>query len=314
MASFRRWLMRGRRWAPWIHALAAFAIGVVLYLILQQVIVFVLLGFGPLGLLGLLAPLAIAFLAFGGLGRAAIGRRAGWWLGLSAIPWFAVGVIVFITAQTSHGWDPSVPWPYLVAGLAPATFALLAHAGPSRAIAVACIVATIVLGVQAKSHADLVSAQQRLGSTIHPEVTSVTGFQPYGETHLAYPGTTSQALAWGYIKSGILSGPIPVQFVLTTDRPDVHVCGPALNAHRQSPEPQLTCTESGPEWSRTSADFHELARIEDGYLVRVTAPASTPDAVLARALDHAEPMDDRYYRHLLYGESGQYIPELDGLR
>jgi hypothetical protein len=32
------------------------------------------------------------------------------------------------------------------------------------------------------------------------------------------------------------------------------------------------------------------------------------------ALANAKPMDDRYYRHLLFGENGQYIPELDGLR
>jgi len=35
---------------------------------------------------------------------------------------------------------------------------------------------------------------------------------------------------------------------------------------------------------------------------------------IAACGSNAKPMDDRYYRHLLFGESGQYIPELDGLR
>ena len=307
------WLRRGLRWTPWIHGVATFLVGALLYVGLQQAIVFLFL-FGPLWIIAIVAAFAIAFLAFGWLGSAMTNRRSGWWLGLSAAPWLVIGVIVFVAAQTPHGWDPSVLWPYALAGLAPAAIAFLTHAGPPRAIALVCIVAAIALGIQAKSQSDVVSAQQRLGSTLRPEVTSVAGYVPFGETQLESPGTTSQALAWGYIKSEVSTDGYPIQFVLTTDQKRVDVCGPTLDAHQTAPEPQSSCTRAGDEWVRTSAGAHELSRVVDGKLVRATAPLSTPTAVLRAALNNAKPMDDRYYRHLLFGESGQYIPELDGLR
>lgn len=293
--------------------MAVFLVGVLLYGGLQQAIVFLFL-LGPLWIIAIAVSFAIAFLAFGWLGSAMTGRRSGWWLGLSAIPWLVVGVVLFVAAQTPHGWDPSVPWPYALAGLVPAAIALVAHAGPPRVIALVCIVAAIVLGIQAKTQSDVVSAQERLGSTLRPEVTSVAGYVPFGETQLESPGTRSQALAWGYVKSGVSTDGYPIQFVLTTDQKSVDVCGPKLDAHQAAPEPQSSCTRTGTEWLRTSAGAHELSRVVDGKLVRATAPLSTPTRVLRTALNNAKPMDDRYYRHLLFGESGQYIPELDGLR
>ncbi len=316
-----RWLQRGRRRTPWLHGLAAFAVGFVLYAALQQAIVALLFGM-PWLVAGVAA---IALAAFGGLGRAMTGRQASWWLSLSAIPWLGIGVAVFVLAQTSRGWDPSVLWPYAAAGLAPAALALLSHGGPPRAIALLGILVAIVLliafGIQAKTQSDLVAGQQRLGSPVRPEVTAVKGYVPYGETQLQAPGTPSQALSWGYIKSGESTDGYPIQFVLITDQKTVAVCGAPLDARQLasdgqqiSPEPETSCTKSGSRWSRTSANAHELSCIIDGKLVRAIAPHSTPVSVLWSALNNAKPMDDRYYRHLLLGERGQYIPELDGLR
>jgi hypothetical protein len=121
-------------------------------------------------------------------------------------------------------------------------------------------------------------------------------------------------LSWGYITAGVSTNGYPVQFVLTTDAKRVPACGPPLDTHQSPPEPQTTCTKTATGWLRTSASAHELTRVVDGKLVRVTGPLSTPTAVLRAALANAKPMDDRYYRHLLFGENGQYIPELDGLR
>jgi hypothetical protein len=264
---------------PWLHAAAAFLAGLVLYAVLQQSLVYMFL-LGPSGIVAVVGASVIAFAAFGGLGRAMMRRRVGWWLGLTAFPWLASGAAVFLLAQTGHGWDPTVAWPYAAAGLVPATIALLAHPGPPRAPAVVCVAAAIAVGIQVKTQSDVIAAQQRLGSTLRPEVTSVAGYVPYAETRRESPGTDSQALSWGYITARVSTNGYPVQFVLTTDAKRVPACGPPLDTHQSPPEPQTTCTKTATGWLRTSASAHELTRVVDGKLVRVTGPLSTPTAVL----------------------------------
>jgi hypothetical protein len=196
--------------------------------------------------------------------------------------------------------------------LTPAALALLVHAGPSRALGVLCVVGAIIIAVSAKTSSGVLAAQEKLGSAIRPELTSVSGYIPLGETAIYRPG--SDALVETYTRAGISKNGYPVAFVLVTEGVSSPVCGGALDPVHNLVESATSCTKRGLTWSRTSKSGHELDRTIDGHLVRVSGPLTTPSSVLDAALDNAKPMDDEYYRHLLFGEAGQYIPALDGLR
>ncbi len=309
---FRAWWSRGLHARPWLHAAAAFVAGLVLPLMLRTGILLLLLGSIPWLLI---VVFVIAAAIFGALGWWGTARPAGWWLAVTVIPWFVSEVAVTLSPTTGQGPGGSDVWLYLLAGLVPVALALVSHSGPPRAVAVIAIVAAVAIGVNAKNESDTVQAKLALGSGLRPDVTTVPGYTPYGETQLAYPGTLSEALAWGYIKSGTSTDGYPVQFVLTTDVGTAAVCGSPLYAHQLTqPEPEVQCVQQGKDWMRSSANAYEIVHVGDGKLLRVTAPTSTPKSVLTAALRNAKPMDDRYYRHLLFGQSGQYIPELDGLR
>lgn len=309
---FGAWLSKGRRSRPWWHAAAAFVAGLTLPVLLNGGIVFTLLGGIPLVLI-LVVVLAAA--VFGGIGRWGTGRAAGWWLALTVAPWFVSVVLLTLSPTSGESFGASPAWQFLLAGLVPAALALLTHAGPARAVAVLAIIGAIVIGWNAKNESDAVQAKLVLGSSVRPDVTNVPGYTPVGETQRTDPSTSSEALSWGYRRSGISTDGSQVRFVLTTDVATAAVCGPVLWAQQiTQPEPETSCVHNGNDWARTSAHTYEIARIVHGKLVRVTAPNSTPKSVLTTALRNATPMNDRYYRHLLFGEKGQYLPELDGLR
>ena len=135
--------------------------------------------------------------------------------------------------------------------------------------------------------------------------------------------TASGAVAGAYREQGAeQTGPLanPTDITVATETVPTtgtsSACGPQLlgSDGDGAPQDQVSCTQQGGRWMRESINGHEFARILDRKIVRVSASTKVLTSTLEEALDSARLMDDRFYRHLLFGEQGEYIRERDGNR
>jgi hypothetical protein len=284
-----------------VHAALSFGVGAVLYALAQYALVALLVG-GPLLASGFaVLGVIVAALAFGALGVGFLGRRSGGWLALTCLAWAGGSAGAFALGIASRGGqlDPGLWFPPLLAGIIPFIIALLAHRGPTRAIAGLLLIVTgatgiVALAVETYSHHHA-EGQRRFGSTVLPEVTTVAGTQRAQVQ--AYPGSSTTVGPYLTAKPRA-NGDYPVVFTLLTEPMPESACGAPL-AGSPGTEAELTCSRSGKLWVRTSATRHEIAAVLDGHLVRAVGSDSTPESLLRAAIDHAEPMSAWDYEALL---------------
>jgi hypothetical protein len=289
-----------------LHALAAFAVGVVLAVIVPRGVVAA--GFGGIGvavLYGVII-LVVAAAAFGGIGAAFLGRRSGWWQALVGLLWLPIAVWAFWTVMLGDGGDFTGlrPAALLVSAIAPAISALLAHAGPPRVIAFLSVVAAIV----AISAPPIVERQlaedaerQRITALVpRPFVSDVDGYQRWGEGG-AVDGTFDRMqVAYRTDRAAEADGNV-VAYVVVTDFVATDACGSfgVYSGTYFQIEEEVSCELVGDTWKRTSASGYELARMIDGTLVRVAGSRFTPLDDIRTALGSATPMDDAAFNRLL---------------
>lgn len=284
-----------------MHAALAFGVGAVLYATAQFALVALFMG-GPLLASGFAAlGVIVAALAFGALGLVFLSRRSGGWLALTSLAWAGGSVFAFALGIWSRDGqlDQGLWFPPLLAGIIPFTVALLAHRGPTRAIAGCLLIATGLTGVVALGvttyQEHRAEGQRRFGSTVLPEVTTVAGTQRaqvqafLGSRTTVGPYLTATPQA---------NGDYPVVFTLLTEPMPAPACGAPL-AGATSTETELTCSRSGKLWIRTSATRHEIAAVLDGHMVRAVGPDSTSESLLRAAIGHAQPMSAWDYEALL---------------
>lgn len=318
------WLRTGLRRRPLAHAMSAFLVATLFTWPAQySVIAFIFGGF--FGLWAAALVLIVSGIAFGALGRIFLRSRRGWLLGLvTPIVWLPIVVVAFMqTAEPTGSLDGTSITPLLIGSSACALIALVTYAGPLRVLAItaACICAIVLIlhAMTERASDELAEGQARFGSSVRPFVAVIDGYRSLGEP----TATAAGAVAGFYREQGAeQTGPAanPTDITLATETDATSgistACGPPLlgTDGDGAPQDQLSCTQNGNTWTRKSANGHELARILDGYIVRVSASMEVSTSTLEMALDAAHPMDDRFYRHLLFGEQGEYIPELDGKR
>lgn len=286
---------------PWVHAALAFGTGAALYEVAQNALVALFVagpalasGFAVLGVV-------IAAIAFGALGVGFLGRPSGGWLAFTSLAWAGGSALAFGLEITSSGGqlDRWLWFPPLLAGIIPFVIALLAHRGPTRAIAglllaTAAATGIVVLTVDTYNQ-HLAEGKRRFGSTVLPEVTTVPDTQPAQVQ--AYPGSGTTVGPYLTAKPQA-NGDYPVVFTLLTEPMPGSACGAPL-AGAPGTEVELTCSRSGKVWIRTSATRHEIAAVLDGHLVRAVGPNSTSESLLRAAIDHARPMSAWDYGSLL---------------
>jgi hypothetical protein len=142
----RTWMRKGAMRGAWVHAGIAFLLGAVFGLFLRNIAIAALFAQGMLILAAVLV-VVLAAVGFGALGRAFVGRPAGWWLVVTVIVWapavLGTAFIVFSDNGLFSQLNPTAP---LVGGVAGAVVALLSHGGPPRVIGIiALLVAVSVL-------------------------------------------------------------------------------------------------------------------------------------------------------------------------
>ncbi|MFC5503123.1 hypothetical protein ACFPJ4_12810 [Lysinimonas soli] len=297
----REWWLLGGRPKPWAHAALAFGAGAALYAIAQYALV-ALFVVGPLLASGFaVLGVIIAAITFGALGVGFLGRASGGWLAFTSLAWAGGSALAFALGLSSRDGqlDRWLWFPPLLAGIIPFAIALLAHRGPTRAIAglllaVAATTGIVALAVGSYDH-HLAEGQRRFGSTVRPEVTTVAGTQP--AQVLAYPGSSATVGRYLTAKRQA-NGDYPVLFTLLTEPRPGSACGAPL-AGNSGTEAEMTCSRSGKLWIRTSATRHEVAAVLDGYLVRAVGSTSTSESLLRAAIDHARPMSAWDYEALL---------------
>lgn len=329
--SFASWMRGALVPRVWLHAAAAFIAGFAAARFLQGA-VFIFLFTGPGALLFLLTVVVIVAVVFGALGRVFTRKGSGWWCSFAVLAWApAVLVPTFMQGEV----DASALNPAIIGGIAAAVVALLPYAGPPRVLAgIALVVTVVVVGVTAIGAIEsgrATEAHKRLGTSIRPYVVTVEGYEAqYEMASAGLPtGGLRQTMRLESEKVTSADAAMPGDITLlnqsvdepitsgATELEPATMCGlPLLGVNQGNAEDETSCVKDadGKTWVRTSAAGLELARILDGVIVRVSAGPKVSEATLRDALDSAKLMDDRYYRHLLYGEEGEYIPELDGLR
>lgn len=314
------WLRLARSPRPWAHAAAAVLLGFVLAVPVPGIAIGIVFG-GLVAVPFLLVLLAAASVGFGWLGRWFVATKRGWWLALvTPVVWLPVAIVVVFTEPVSL--DATKLDAAIWAGVASGLVALLAHRGPVRvvvAVVVAVSIVAFAMNVASEANDRLIArGQVSFGSTVRPFVVEIDGYQPVGEA-LRYD---DQLLAGTFRPEGEqLTDPFgnPLDITLTTEDSAQGAptpCGRDLLGVNSltGPEVEMSCVVTGKSFTRASVNGQEIGRIRDGLIVRVSAGKGVPLATLKRALADARPMDDRHYRHLLLGESGEYIPELDGRR
>jgi hypothetical protein len=132
------------RHRPWSHAIVAAFVGIVFGYFLRIVAIAALLAGGSLILIAALVVL-VAAIAFGALGRAFTGRRSGWVLVITVIPWAPVVIgAAFIIFASEGQFNQSNLLSPVAGGVVAAVVALLAHKGFPRWLGLAALVAGVI--------------------------------------------------------------------------------------------------------------------------------------------------------------------------
>ena len=309
-------------WFPVIHALAALLAGVLLSFEVQRNVVGGLfVGIPFLVVLGVKA-LIVTGITFAALSKAFTGK---WNLRFAAV--ISVGFVAVQTAivwlfPQSNGWMPGEPASIITGAAIGIVSALVMHSGVPRMVGLAAAILTIpVLGFAHLDPSDLDSSESvspaeaeavaRFGSDVRPYVTEVVGLVSFGE-----PAAVSSTVVVGIYAPAGSSGEVPQTVYLATDNSGLPACGGAPFGRNVI----LDASDGPCEMSadhrrvRNGTTANEVVEERDGIMLRAAAANDVPIDTLHEALDEATLMDDRYYRHLLYGESVEYIPELDGAR
>jgi hypothetical protein len=291
---------RGSGWRPWGHVAGAFVVGTVLSWISQSFVVAAFFGL----LVVAVIPVILAAVLYGLLGYYFRGGRAGLWWAFTALVWIPGFAAAFALSATVHsgGYDPTLWWTALIAGVLPAAVTALGYAGASRVAGASLLVVAAAGGITfaaVQSHSQsIVDAKVRFGSTVRPYVTKVVGDRPAPDAAAALgagPGTVSVAYYPVHVGK---NGQLPMKFDLLTEAKAGPVCGSSFGVFSNLPE--TSCTRSGTIWKRNNPVAHEVAEVMHGHLIRVVGPISTPDSVLRTALEHARPMTDHEYNATLF--------------
>ena len=303
-------------WRPWAHAAVAAVIGALLVRPVQSVVVVGIFG-GAMALLYLAVLIVFSALAFGAVGRFFLGRR-GWHLAWTTVLYLPVAVAAtfFITNEGSLSFGD--PRSLVLCAAVPAVLALFAYRGIARIVAaviavIAVVVATSV-GATKKAEADYEAGYARFGSDMRPYVTDLDGYTQLFEPRIAGP----DVIIATFLPEGVdATGEVrePGELAIITQR-NAGLCDPIVYGISRSDGPvdQVTCDETGDTAVRTTATNHEVSKRVGDIVVRANAAMDVPLDELTAALDASRLIDDRYYRHLLFGEQGEYIEELDGKR
>lgn len=311
VSPIERWLRLGSRPRPWIHGLAAFGVGILAALAGQWGALALVLAGPPAFALDLLIT-GVSIAAFGFIGALFLVDRRGWLLGFTAfltLP-LAVGTYWASIATSDGGLSGLAIGPALIAAAASAVPALLAHAGPTRLIAVLLAGATIAMSWAIFDTARHESAVDRLGTSLRPYVTEVPGYESWLDPKPVADG--SDALWQDYY--AVCTDACVPGFVLVTETATSQTpCGQVLRTFNNGlpATEELTCDKVGDRWVRTGVNTHELAVIMDGFFVRANASSQIPLSDLEAAIGNLSLMDDAHYAHMLYGRDGDCLPDMD---
>jgi hypothetical protein len=258
---------------------------------------------------------AVAFGLFAAIGYAFLGAGRGWKQGFTVLVWVPIVVWAFVGGSGENVLEGTEPLTHVVGAAVAGIVALLMHEGwPRRAAAAVAAVAVVTTAVTSIHHhhvEDRKAAIVAFGSTMRPWVIGLDGYRQHGDPTVVSP----KILRTSYYRPEQSDRP-DLELTITTDASTTVVCGDVLRATMQADfeQPERTCRQSDGIWRRTSKDGHEVAIVKGNRIVRVAASDAVPEQSLIEALRSVRPMSDRYYRHALFGEAGEYIPALDGRR
>lgn len=303
---------QGPRTTPvWLHVAISAAVGGLIVTVAQAGVMS--LAFGGEAYAAFQA--VVAFVAFAAVGQVFSGRPHGWRQGLTVLVWVPVVVWAFLGNDGEHGLAWVQPLTYAAGATVASIAALLMHEGWLRivgaVVGVGLATGTLVM-VNHRDHVDdRRAAIAEFGTSVRPWVIGLDGYRQHGDPTVVSP----EIVRTSFYRPEQVNQP-GLALTITTDSSTTEVCGDLLRADLAGgyEQPEKTCQQSGGIWRRTSKDGHEVALVEDGRVVRVAASNGLPERELTDALESVRPMSDRYYRHALFGEEGEYIPELDGAR
>lgn len=299
---------------------------------------FLVLFTGVGGFVALAVVVAVSGVALAVVAVVGTRRRAGAWLGLSAL----VLVPAVLVADFAPGFggvggrgaglDPHPGLlPYAVGAVLAAAPALVLHAGRARLVGltvsgagvVAIVVVATAVGVTAhdgvvqRDQQAVARAQVAIGADFRPVTIAPAGYGSIFEANIEkrLPGflqVFSAPAAKGHAP-GQTSGD---DLTVVTVAADTAVCGRPVEGVGTdgASEPETSCTVGSRFSHRESAHGHEVSAVVGDTLVAVSARSEVDVAVLEEAVSSAEPIGDAAYRHVLLGDGDEYTDELDGNR
>ena len=257
---------------------------------------------------------------FQAVNRVFHGPTPGGWAFFTAVAWWAAMAIsaLMLTADDDYT-EQDRTLLVIVAAVIPMVITALIHSGQLRrigavagsavlAVTAVALVFLLVSSGEEDRKEDQAQAIIDFGSSVRPSVISLSGYRQNGDP---------AAVTSGVIVGTFYKPETPGQMLtVTTDALTVDFCGPVLRAAvgADVTQPEISCELVDGVWIRTSKGGHEAAAKGHEGIVRVAAANDVPRQELIDAVRSAKPMSDRYYRHLLFGEEVEYIPELDGAR
>ncbi len=285
---------------------------------------FAVMGFLQLLFLGSLVLgaffVVISPFVFQAVNRVFNGPTPGGWAFVTAAAWWAAMAVsaLLLTADDDYTQQDRTLL-VIVAAAVPMVITAMIRPGRLRRIGVAVgaaalamtavvVVYALVSSGEEKREDDRAQAIADFGSSVHPWVIGSQGYRQNGDP---------VAVSSGVIVGTFYRPETPSQMLtLTNDALTLDFCGPALRATvgADVSQPEVSCELVDDVWIRTSKGGHEAAVKGHEGIVRVAASNDVPRHELIDAVRSAKPMSDRYYRHLLFGEDVEYIPELDGAR
>lgn len=338
-ASDRRaWWRLGASARPWLHALAAAAVGAGAAKATQVAALSVFF-VGPAALIGLLLVTVVVGAILAALAVTGTGVRRAGWIGLEAVvlvpATLAAGLVpAFLSAAGGGDGDVDLTLQttaYVLGALLAGVPALLMHRGPARALGLVAAGAGVLLlvvvasvhGVQARQDAGqrdqeaILRAQAAIGADFRPVTVSPHGYGSIFEANIEkrLPGflqVFSSPASKGHAP-GTTSGD---DLTVVTLASATDVCGRPIEGVGTdgAGEPETSCTLGSRIDHRTSAHGHEASAVVGDVLVAVSARSEVDVSVLEEAVHSAKPIGDAAYRHVLLGDGDEYTDQLDGNR
>ena len=258
---------------------------------------------------------AVVFAVFAAVGQAFSPQPHGWRQGLTALVWVPVVGWAFLGNPGDNDLGGTEPLTYAAGAAVAGIAALVMYEGRLRiagsVLGVAIIAGTAVTLIHRDHVEDRAAAVAEFGSSVRPWVVGLDSYRQHGDPHVGDP-----RILWTTFYRPDQADRPDRFLTVTTDASTTVVCGDVLRADIAGGfgQPEKSCQQVDGVWRRTSEGGHEVALVKDDRVVRVAAANSVPERELLEALESVRPISDRYYRHALFGEDGEYIPELDGAR